>query len=225
VIDGGSSDGTLNLIKSYGNKITKVLSERDYGIYDAMNKGCNLANGDWIVFMNAGDTFYSNTALLQLSDFLANDADLVYGGHEVRHDSFSRIKHPDDLKKIWKGTIFNHQASIVRSCLMKNKKFDTMYKYSADYEFIRYLLLNEKKLVNSGVIISSFSASGISDSQRPAVLMEFAAISRLYKDNKIVRLYYLVAVSVSLMVGKIKSFLPCGILESIKKIKYSVKRS
>lgn len=63
IVDGGSTDGTLDIIKKYQDKISKYISEPDQGIYDAMNKGMSLSKGQWLNFMNAGDSFYSNDVL------------------------------------------------------------------------------------------------------------------------------------------------------------------
>ena len=73
VIDGGSTDGTLDVIKKYSDKITYWVSESDKGIYDAMNKGIDAATGDWINFMNAGDVFYHNNVIDEIIPFLTKD--------------------------------------------------------------------------------------------------------------------------------------------------------
>ena len=82
IIDGGSSDGTLDIIKKYEDKITYWVSEKDGGIYDAMNKGIELSHGEWINFMNGGDIFFNKTVIEDV--FLSNNfknIDIVYYNH------------------------------------------------------------------------------------------------------------------------------------------------
>ncbi len=79
VIDGGSNDGTLSVINKYASKIDKVISEPDKGIYDAMNKGITLAKGDWINFMNAGDSYVDSCVLKLVSDNINSNCDMIYG--------------------------------------------------------------------------------------------------------------------------------------------------
>ena len=79
IIDGGSTDGTIDLIKKYADKITYWQSETDKGIYDAMNKGIQKATGEWINFMNAGDLFSSTTILQQMSDAIKPGTRILRG--------------------------------------------------------------------------------------------------------------------------------------------------
>ena len=78
VIDGKSSDGTLDLVNNDQDIISKIVSEPDKGIYDAMNKGINIATGEWVIFMNAGDTFANENILTRVFKE-DDDADVIYG--------------------------------------------------------------------------------------------------------------------------------------------------
>src|SRR6056297_712631 len=80
IVDGGSSDGTADIINAYRNKISKFISEKDEGIYDALNKGIKLASGDIIGILNSDDFFYANDVVEQVvKEFMENDVDAVYG--------------------------------------------------------------------------------------------------------------------------------------------------
>ena len=83
IIDGGSSDGTLDIIKKYEERIDYWVSEKDKGIYDAMNKGIDVASGEWINFMNAGDGFYADDVLDKI--FILNQYTPMQKGYEVDH--------------------------------------------------------------------------------------------------------------------------------------------
>ena len=86
VIDGGSNDGTLSMINKYASKIDKIISEPDKGIYDAMNKGITLAKGDWINFMNAGDSYVDADVLKLVSDNINNNCDIIYGVKNIEEE-------------------------------------------------------------------------------------------------------------------------------------------
>lgn len=96
IIDGGSTDGTVDVIKKYADKITYWVSEPDKGIYDAMNKGVREAKGKYITFLNAGDFYYNQDSLLQLiqKGEIDNDPDVIYGYqiHSFNYGKFVRKK-------------------------------------------------------------------------------------------------------------------------------------
>jgi len=102
VIDGGSTDGSLDIINSHRNSITKIISEPDKGIYDGMNKGVLAASGDIIGFLNADDTFYDNTVVQNIvSEFKNNNIDCIYGNLVyVSRQNLSRIT------RIWRSRTF-----------------------------------------------------------------------------------------------------------------------
>ncbi len=131
VIDGGSTDGTAEIIKKYENKIDYWLSEKDNGIYDAMNKGIDLARGDWVNFMNSGDIFYSRLVLKSLfAHQKYKNVQIIYGNHQVIYPRGNlKIVKPGLLKNLWKGTQFCQQSSFVTINCLKKIKFNTKKKY------------------------------------------------------------------------------------------------
>lgn len=133
IVDGGSTDKTIEIIKSFEDKIDLWISERDRGIYDAMNKGIALANGNWINFMNSGDRLAKENTLSQI--FTQNhEADLLYGDALIEYDAFSVPFPVHPLNTIWKNSPFCHQACFVKDAVMKAYKFDLQYKIGADHD-------------------------------------------------------------------------------------------
>lgn len=87
VIDGASTDGTLDVLQKHKDKIDTIISEKDSGIYKAMNKAIDMANGEWICFMNSGDMFYDSKVLKNILPKIDDSVDIVYGDQEVRYAS------------------------------------------------------------------------------------------------------------------------------------------
>lgn len=148
VIDGASNDGTVEIIKRYGNKITHFLSEKDHGIYDAMNKGLKLASGDIIGILNSDDFYISNNVINMVVEvFLYNNvdsvfADLVY----VNPDNLAKVVRYYDSSyfspsKFSYGWMPAHPTFFVRRDIYeKYGFFKTDYKIAADYELlVRFL--------------------------------------------------------------------------------------
>lgn len=139
VIDGGSSDGTRDIISRYSKDISIYISEKDQGIYDAMNKGIKLAKGDWIIFMNSGDRFFSESVVSEAIS-QAIDCDIIYG-NMVDTSNNNTVK-PRKLNDFWKGLPFNHQSTIVKTKLHKEFPFNLDYPISAVYDFFYYFYNN-----------------------------------------------------------------------------------
>ena len=111
VVDGGSNDGTLDIIKKYETQIDKWISEPDNGIFDAMNKGIRMASGEWLNMMNAGDFFFSKESLSEVfSEDIPESAKFLYSDSEMRFE--------DGRKEVWKACETNgdvyHQSSIYK---------------------------------------------------------------------------------------------------------------
>lgn len=135
VIDGGSTDGTLDVINKYREKISYFVSEPDGGIYDAMNKGIRAATGEWINFMNAGDTFSSDTVLEEVfGDDLKKEIGVIYGDAYLKDSKGCVSVHPAmPLSFLKRAMPFCHQSSFVRKKTIN--EFNKQYKICADYFF------------------------------------------------------------------------------------------
>ena len=136
IIDGGSNDGTIDIIKSYASRITCWISEKDNGIYDAMNKGINMAHNEWIIFMNCGDFFYANEVLEDVSRFLNDNVDIVYGNSLIKVNATKFVVLPEDLRMISKHLPFCHQCVFTRTELIKEFNFNLNYKYEETLQIL-----------------------------------------------------------------------------------------
>jgi len=222
IIDGGSTDGTVDIIKKYEQAIDYWVSERDRGIYDAMNKGIDTATGEWINFMNAGDRFYEDCVLEKV--FAGNDhkaVDIVYGDYEVNYGNFCRIVKTQQLEQFWKGMRFSHQSTFMRVAFHKQQKYTLTYNIAGDFEFFYNAFYGGKVFKNMDIIISSMSVGGLSDGNR------FKAISQNHKivntRNFVIKhnLYY-IYLYVDIAVRQLaKKVLPRMMIDAIRKNKTS----
>lgn len=185
IIDGGSSDGTLDIIKKYEDKITYWVSEKDGGIYDAMNKGIEAAHGEWINFMNAGDIFFNKTVVEDI--FLSNDfkdVDIIYGNHEVRYPNKKRVALAQSMNNIWQGSCFSHQSAFISSKLHKINKYNTSNRIVADFEFFYKAYKNKILFKHVDIIVSSISSGGLSDIKRfDSIVGRWNVIEKNTKTN------------------------------------------
>jgi len=163
VIDGDSKDSTREIIEKYKNSIHYYVSEPDSGIYDAMNKGAKLASGEWIIYMNAGDRFYSSSSLSQIVNALNSDTDVILAGVvEILVDNLeTRIFHklPTALEKIWYQMPTSHQATLVRLKAQQDYQFDTSYKWCADHDLLARMYRDGKKFLCLDTLLSVFDCS------------------------------------------------------------------
>lgn len=157
IIDGGSTDSTVEIIKKYINRISLFISEPDKGIYDAMNKGVENATGDWINFMNSGDEFVNNEVLFNVfvNKEYPTDIAVVYG-NTILKTPFGYY-HYNCMPKDGEMPI-THQSAFTRSSLMKKYKFDLTYKIIADANLFRILRLNNYTLKHIEQTISIYEA-------------------------------------------------------------------
>lgn len=186
IIDGGSTDRTVDLIKKNKDKIDYWVSEKDNGIYDAMNKGIDIATGEWINFMNAGDEFYNYSVLMNLFNNKNHQAaEIIYGNHEIIYPAGrNRFVKAGILKNLWKGEIFSHQASFVKKNYLKKNKFDTRKKIAADFEIYYRALQNYTKFKFIDLTVAKFEAGGVSDVKRINSIFErWKVIEKTLKNN------------------------------------------
>jgi glycosyltransferase involved in cell wall biosynthesis len=203
IIDGGSTDGTVDTIKKYAPRIDHLVSEKDRGVYDAMNKGIDLASGDYINFMNAGDLFYQSTTILDVFQSSPADIDFIYGDVIMRGtDGDKYIGTHRPLDEIWKAMPFCHQTLFSKTSLLKQNRFPIHNKISSDYASIFLHYINGKTFFNCKEPVAIIAAPGIS-SDFPARIFERWRFVRKYFNYK-VDLYYLAL----LVYYLIKNYLP-----------------
>lgn len=175
IVDGGSTDATLDIIRKYEHAIDYWVSEPDKGIYDAMNKGIDLGNGEWINFMNAGDYFFDACILEQVFEKSAylQCFDVIYGDHEVRYPNKTKKVKGGDVKNLWKGSQFCHQSAFVRLNNHKVSKFNLYKKVASDYDFFATIKKRKSNFCRVFFMVSSVSSGGVSDLKRNLVYTEW----------------------------------------------------
>ena len=183
IIDGGSTDGTVDVIRKYADKIAYWVSEPDKGIYDAMNKGIKVATGGWINFMNAGDRFHSAEVVSSLfsTKTISENPDVIYGYqiHLFSYGAYVRKYIP--LHNFLKFMPIGHSSSFVKSQLLKEREFDCRYKVAADYNFFYQLYKEHKRFIFVEELVAEFeSESGVSNSSLFVTMKETAMINGEY---------------------------------------------
>jgi glycosyltransferase involved in cell wall biosynthesis len=184
VIDGASTDGTLQIIEKYTNKIAKLISEPDKGIYDAMNKGLALATGDYVIFMNSADEFYSAETVANVFA-AAPDADIYYGETEMigaNNENLGQRRHKAPENFTWRdfkyGMSISHQAIYIKRSLVKS--YDPKYQLSADIDWILYAAKKAKTIVNVHQYVAKYKVGGMSKHKHRQSLMERFDIMKRY---------------------------------------------
>ena len=177
VIDGGSSDGSIDLIKEDENKIAYWVSEPDNGIYHAMNKGIKQANGDYLLFLNSGDYLINKTILQKVIDF-DNNYDIVYGDgqFEAKNGKLTPIIIPEklNLEYLFSSSLC-HPSTFIKKCLFFNYGlYNESFSIVSDWDFfLRTIICNNIKAKKIPLTISTVEDEGISRSEKSkAVLMQ-----------------------------------------------------
>lgn len=185
VVDGGSTDGTLEIIQKYADRITKLISEPDEGIYDAMNKGLAAATGDYVLFMNSGDEIYDSFTVGKIFATAAN-ADIYYGETELYDDNWQRVgmrRHSVPEKFTWKsfkyGMNISHQAIYVKRSIAP--LYDRQFQLSADVDWVIKTAKKSNKIINTKQIVAKYLIGGMSQKRHRQSLKErFIILSRHY---------------------------------------------
>ena len=144
IVDGLSSDGTIEQIQKFKKYFSKIVIEKDKGIYDAMNKGINFSSGKWTMFLNSGDTFYKKDTLDKIFKQKLLDNDILFGDTLINNKG---IKYLVKAKNFTINTIimpFCHQSTIVKTKILKNLMFSLKYRYSSDFHFFSNAIIKKK---------------------------------------------------------------------------------
>jgi glycosyltransferase involved in cell wall biosynthesis len=185
IIDGASTDGTLAIIERYKERLAKLISEQDQGIYDAMNKGLAMATGDYVLFMNSGDEIYSVDTV---ADVFASapSGDIYYGETEMydaQWQSLGQRRHraPEhfDWHSFKLGMNVSHQAIYIKRSL--TEPYDLKYKYSSDIDWIIKAAKKSSNIVNTHLYVAKYLVGGMSKKKHLESLKErFQILSHYY---------------------------------------------
>lgn len=202
IIDGDSTDGSQDIIREYCARnphITYWISEKDKGIYNAMNKGILQAKGEYLLFLNSGDTLVDN--VLQLTAPLLNATDLIYGNlYFVSESGAKRLEvYPEPPFKatdlLAPSFYLPHPATFIRKDLFENQLYSEQYKIVSDWEFwIKCILFKDSSLKHIDITISSFMEGGLSANFKRANQEKEEVLKNLLPQKVIEDLYELLSI-------------------------------
>ncbi|MER2998305.1 glycosyltransferase family 2 protein [Pontibacter populi] len=167
VVDGGSTDGSIDIINRHSDFISYWVSEKDRGVYNAMNKGIEQAHGDYLMFLNSGDTFYNNQVLEHVNKYFSLKNEIIYGDlNVVRNGCEEFINYPDQLsfRHLFNGNIC-HQAIFYQKDLFKKVGiYLEDYTITADWvHLVTAIFKYNCSYIHIPVIISTYPLNGISE--------------------------------------------------------------
>lgn len=168
VIDGGSTDDSVSIIKEYGDRIDCWISERDKGVYNAMNKGLSHAHGEYVNFMNSGDSFYSPTVLEEI-DSEIGDADILFGNvcNSLSGRRYGGIKADSEVTFLTlKKEIICHQGTFYRRTIFERHPYDESLKLIADWKVnVQAIVFDNCKVKVVDTIVANYDLTGMSSTQ------------------------------------------------------------
>ena len=192
IVDGASTDGTMQIVNKFKNGISKIISEPDQGIYDAMNKGVLASTGDFILFLNADDHLISESAIDTLVQSIKKEsklnADIFYGKVLIynKDNGTGNIWKAAKVSKfsLFRGSIPHPATIYTKGSFNKCGLFDTSYVIAGDYEWVvRAYLNNNLIFLPQNIIVSVFNKGGISTNKKYDILLK-------EEKNKIRNTYY-----------------------------------
>ena len=181
IVDGGSTDNTLDVVHKYQERICKVISEPDKGLYDAMNKGIRMATGDYLCFLNAGDELHENETLQNIVYTLKGKElpDVIYGETAIVDEEghflhMRRLSTPEHLhwKSFKEGMLVCHQAFFARRELALANPYDLRYRFSADFDWCIRIMKQSKYLHNTHLTLIDYLNEGMTTQNHKASLKE-----------------------------------------------------
>lgn len=174
VIDGGSTDGSEKIISHYKTLFSYCISEPDNGIYNAMNKGINVAKGDYLLFLNSGDELNDLTTLQTLEKFLDHKADIYYGNaNYIENEGEIKRTYPEKLSfSFFMEQNLSHQASFIKRTLFHTFLYNENYKIVSDWEFFIYQICKQNVVYKYlDLTICKYDTAGISSNRENNKLM------------------------------------------------------
>ena len=191
IIDGGSTDGTVDILRAYSSRLAYWISEPDAGIYDAFNKGIRAATGDYIYFLGADDCLYDSNVLSRVADALDDTVDVfsagVYVVNHVKLERFAGNEHARDASS-FDGKMIPHQGMFVRTSLLRERPFDTSFRLLGDYDF--FLECYYDKTINfryADFPIAYYSSEGVGSSSGRLNLEESRRVWKKFHMDHLIK--------------------------------------
>ncbi len=193
IIDGNSTDNSIEVINCYNSIISKRIIENDTGIYNAMNKGLSLCKGEWLIFLNSGDVFYNKYVLndfIGLLSQLSIKGDVFFGSTAVGNNIKS-VKSKLSINDFILGLPFCHQSVFISKVIYENSKFNESLKIFGDLIYFRNLFLSGNVFVNLNQTISVYDLDGISSNFNFKYFQELFFINKdVYLGKFIFKLFH-----------------------------------
>jgi glycosyltransferase len=190
IVDGASTDGTLEIVNEYKSKIAKIISEPDKGLYDAINKGIKNATGDVVGLIHAGDRLYNNEVIAKIARYFEeNEIDALYGHSKIinSRDKVVRINQSLPFKKslFKRGWFPSHQSFYAkRELFNKYGLYNLRYKIAADYDLLfRFLYCNNVTVKLLDTFIVKFSLGGTSTGSLKNIYKQNRECFQIWKEN------------------------------------------
>jgi len=215
VIDGGSIDGTMDVVSEYGSSISYIQSKPDKGIYDAMNTGIAKATGDWLNFMNAGDCFYSDDSVSQAMAEYVDGGVVLYGAVEIRYPKFNRVEQPGNVSRLWSGMKFSHQSAFLSVEYHKTHLYDLKYPVTSDLHFMYEAHKTGQKFIRLNQVVASVVTGGVSEVSRIKTLWAACDAVSAGKFRPLLRLAYALQILEAMLRSAGKKILPERLVQKI----------
>ena len=184
IIDGGSTDGTIQILERYQEYISIIVSEKDKGIYDAMNKGIGLAQGDYIGIINADDWYEKDAVekVVQISRNISENTGVISGQIRFMDGEQSFLSKKKNISDIWIEMPVSHPATFIKKSIYdRYGKYNTHYKIAADYDLIFRLYISQVKFCLCDEILANFRIGGASSTRKNILLKEDVEILKHYQ--------------------------------------------
>ena len=206
IIDGNSSDNTTEILRKHNEKITYWISEKDAGIYDAMNKGIKIAKGEWLLFMNCGDTFVNETTLASIMNSnIRNNIKFIYGDYLQKNGTDKYIRHTTSFEK----GILNHQSVIYKKELHHEHGMYIVTPKIIVSDYLFFLRIPAKEVLKIDLPIAIYDDNGISNHGNWSIIGKYSA------DLVFRRITLLQFISCYIKL-KIKSIIPSSLKDKLK---------
>lgn len=203
IIDGGSNDGTVDIIKKYEDQIDYWVSEEDRGIYDAMNKGSSLCSGEYVGFLNADDWYIMNALAAIAKHIVFEKPGYIFGNTDLYENECYKKTMESNLSLYKKGTPIGHQALFVQKKYLLEYPFEIKFKRYADYDFMIKIINLKLEYIQLDSIIVNYRIGGFSstgDLKKEKYLIQYIHFGIIYA------LYFYIRVSMNPFIAGLKKF-------------------